>query len=107
MTGITRNITNKVNKLLKIFPAVIILGARQAGKTTLAKQIAPDSFYLDFEKNLAILINSNKIPSFFSSSILEILLLMKRKTILIYSISCEVLLMRSVTKMADLLLRIK
>lgn len=50
MTGLKRNLSLKILNLLKIFPVVIILGARQTGKTTLAKQVAPDFHYLDLEK---------------------------------------------------------
>jgi predicted AAA+ superfamily ATPase len=50
MSGLSRNVIQKVQNFLKIFPAVVILGARQTGKTTLTKQIAPDSYYLDLEK---------------------------------------------------------
>lgn len=50
MTGISRNLENKVNKLLEFFPAVIILGVRQCGKTTLAKQLRPGWKYIDMEK---------------------------------------------------------
>ena len=37
MTGIKRNLNDKLNRLLKIFPVVMLLGARQTGKTTLAQ----------------------------------------------------------------------
>lgn len=50
MTGIKRNLEEKVNKLLGFFPVVIILGVRQGGKTTLAKQLRPDWKYFDLEK---------------------------------------------------------
>jgi predicted AAA+ superfamily ATPase len=50
MTGVKRNIEEKVNKLLEFFPAVIILGVRQGGKTTLAKRIRPQWKCLDMEK---------------------------------------------------------
>lgn len=36
---IKRNQTENIRLLLKQFPAVAILGARQTGKTTIAKQI--------------------------------------------------------------------
>lgn len=49
MTGINRNIQAKVSSLLEKFPIVSILGARQVGKTTLAKQVAPDWKYVDLE----------------------------------------------------------
>lgn len=38
--GIKINIYQGIIDLLKYFPIVIILGARQTGKTTLVKQIA-------------------------------------------------------------------
>ena len=45
-----RNIFHKINELLNYFPAVAILGARQTGKTTLAKQLRPEWQYYDCEK---------------------------------------------------------
>jgi hypothetical protein len=33
-----------------MFPAIVILGARQTGKTTLAKTLKPDWKYIDLEK---------------------------------------------------------
>lgn len=45
-----RNLSFKINKLLEMFPAVVVLGARQSGKTTLAKALRPDWLYLDLEK---------------------------------------------------------
>lgn len=51
---IKRKLQAKIVNLLKQFPAVAILGPRQAGKTTLAKHIAASrkrtSLYLDIEK---------------------------------------------------------
>ena len=47
-----RKSTLEIRQQLGLSPAVAILGARQIGKTTLAKQIAaqfPDSIYLDLE----------------------------------------------------------
>lgn len=40
----------KLRKLLQFFPVVAIVGARQVGKTTLAKTLAPTWHYLDLEK---------------------------------------------------------
>jgi uncharacterized protein len=49
-----RALHTKISSLLKQFPAVAILGPRQVGKTTLAKQIAASSkkktIYIDLEK---------------------------------------------------------
>jgi len=50
MNGLKRNITQKVNSMLEHFPAVVILGARQVGKTTLAKELRPNWSYIDLEK---------------------------------------------------------
>ncbi|MBI5448637.1 MAG: ATP-binding protein [Gammaproteobacteria bacterium] len=50
MTGIKRNLEAKLNHLLNHFPAIVVLGARQVGKTTLAKQMAPTWHYFDLEK---------------------------------------------------------
>jgi len=52
MTLVDRNLENKINKLLEFFPAVIILGVRQGGQTTLAKKIRSDWNYFDLEKGL-------------------------------------------------------
>ena len=50
---ISRQLLNELNKALKNFPSVAILGARQTGKTTLAKQLAKQqkktAIYLDLE----------------------------------------------------------
>lgn len=48
---LTRWITEKLQKNVEQFPAVALLGARQVGKTTLAKRIARSrsSLYLDLE----------------------------------------------------------
>ena len=49
MTQLKRNMAQKVEKLLTMFPVVAILGARQTGKSTLAKQCRPDWRYIDLE----------------------------------------------------------
>lgn len=46
---LTRNCAAKVNALLGVFPAVLILGVRQSGKTTLARQVREDWKYFDLE----------------------------------------------------------
>ncbi len=51
MTSYARNALNKAKILLTKFPALVILGARQCGKTTLSRQIAPGFRYLDLENN--------------------------------------------------------
>lgn len=48
-TGLKRNLYGKIIDLLEYFPIVVILGARQTGKTTLAKQIGQGWKYFDLE----------------------------------------------------------
>jgi len=50
MADVKRNLALKIAKLLDMFPAVCILGVRQAGKTSLAKQLCPTWKYVDLEK---------------------------------------------------------
>lgn len=50
MNRFQRNITGYLSHLLNQFPAVAIIGARQVGKTTLAKTVAKNFTYLDLEK---------------------------------------------------------
>lgn len=51
---IKRALQQDLEKLLKAFPAIVLLGPRQVGKTTLVKQVAKNStrksIYLDLEK---------------------------------------------------------
>jgi uncharacterized protein len=49
MHAVRRNLQNKIEKLLKIFPVVVILGVRQSGKTTLSKQCCSNWTYFDLE----------------------------------------------------------
>lgn len=49
MIPIKRNYYNLLNNMLELFPVVALLGARQTGKTTLAKQLRPDWHYVDLE----------------------------------------------------------
>jgi uncharacterized protein len=49
MIGKKRHLAEKISKLLEMFPVVAILGARQVGKTTLAKILVPNWHYLDLE----------------------------------------------------------
>ena len=45
-----RNITPILVDILAKFPALAIIGARQVGKTTLAKRVGHDFTYVDLEK---------------------------------------------------------
>lgn len=49
---LNRSAKNKVEKLLQVFPAVVILGSRQCGKSTLVKMISSDRndvLYVDLQ----------------------------------------------------------
>jgi len=50
MTDKSRHLETKINNLLGYFPVVIILGARQCGKTTLARMLRPDWQFFDLER---------------------------------------------------------
>ena len=67
---ITRDITAKIELLLKEFPVVALLGPRQVGKTTLVKSIKLPSkkkvIYLDLEKK-SDLIKLNDVELFFET----------------------------------------
>lgn len=47
--AIQRNIAPYIQYLLKSFPIVAIVGARQVGKTTLAKRVGEEFLYMDLE----------------------------------------------------------
>ena len=49
MSGVKRNLEQKLNRLLTLFPVVMLIGARQTGKTTLSKMLRPDWKYIDLE----------------------------------------------------------
>jgi uncharacterized protein len=49
MSGLKRNASNKINKLLDIFPGVVITGVRQCGKTFLSRSLRSDWKYFDLE----------------------------------------------------------
>jgi predicted AAA+ superfamily ATPase len=50
MTVIKRNLEDSINRLLAIFPVVMLVGARQTGKTTLSRVARPRWRYFDLEK---------------------------------------------------------
>ena len=49
MIGLKRNLEQKARELIQLFPVVALLGARQVGKTTLAKTLMPEGKYIDLE----------------------------------------------------------
>lgn len=52
MTGVRRNALESIQILLKQFPCVAIIGARQVGKTTLLKQLLPKAPFFDLENTI-------------------------------------------------------
>jgi hypothetical protein len=60
---IKRNLGAGIEKPLKVFPAIVVLGPRQAGKTTLIKQITKTlkrgTVYLDLEKSNTVAVTIN------------------------------------------------
>lgn len=49
MADLKRNLTQKIERLLTVFPVVLLIGARQTGKTTLSKALRPEWQYFDLE----------------------------------------------------------
>lgn len=66
MTYLNRLLESKINSYLQYFPVVTILGARQTGKTTLAKQLRPNWKYFDLENTRDFEFITNDFEFFFS-----------------------------------------
>lgn len=66
MWGIKRNLEQKATELLDMFPGIVILGARQSGKTTLVKNLKPNWKYIDLEKPSDFDLITQDIEFFFS-----------------------------------------
>lgn len=49
MSDLKRNVEQNIKQLLEFFPVVLIIGARQTGKTTIAKNCCPGWSYYDLQ----------------------------------------------------------
>lgn len=49
MTDLKRNLEDRINHLLEVFPVVLLAGARQTGKTTLSRALRANWHYFDLE----------------------------------------------------------
>lgn len=59
-----RILSNKLGKLAKAFPVVVVSGARQVGKTTLVRHLFPEYDYVQFDSVIDFQ-NARKDPDFF------------------------------------------
>jgi uncharacterized protein len=74
MSLLKRNQFHNVVRLLKSFPAVLILGVRQSGKSTLSKQVRPDWKYVDLENTKDFDYVTSDIDFFFKHNPKEIII---------------------------------
>jgi predicted AAA+ superfamily ATPase len=68
MPGLERSDYSSIKKLLKSFPCVAIIGARQSGKSFLLKQIFPSSKIYDFEDEDDLNLVASSPKTFIESS---------------------------------------
>lgn len=61
-----RYIKDKINRLLEMFPVVAIIGSRQCGKSTLARELRPEWSYYDLESPNDYQLLSDDPPAFFA-----------------------------------------
>lgn len=60
-----RHIQAKITHLLKLFPAIAVIGPRQCGKSTLVRQLLPDWRYYDLENPSDYQLIANDPAAFF------------------------------------------
>lgn len=51
MSYMRRDIEQSIHYLLQHFPAIVVLGARQVGKSTLLRHVLPDAAFFDLERD--------------------------------------------------------
>ena len=74
MALVDRIQNGKTNRFLEIFPAVLILGVRQCGKSTLAKMARPNWKYFDLENSKDFDYISSDIEFFFRENSSQIII---------------------------------
>jgi hypothetical protein len=67
MREVPRDATGAVRRLLRTFPAVLVVGPRQCGKTTFVRSLFPDWTYLDLERPSDLGVLEADLEGFFAA----------------------------------------
>jgi predicted AAA+ superfamily ATPase len=67
MRYIPRQLTEQLRSLLRSFPAVLLVGPRQCGKSTLARHVLPEWTYLDLERPADLSVLAADLEGFFEA----------------------------------------
>jgi predicted AAA+ superfamily ATPase len=67
MRYIHRQQTERLRSLLRSFPAVLLVGPRQCGKSTLARHVLPEWTYLDLERPADLSVLTADLEGFFEA----------------------------------------
>jgi predicted AAA+ superfamily ATPase len=67
MKYVVRRQTGQLRSLLRSFPAVLLVGPRQCGKSTLARHILPEWTYLDLERPADLSVLTADLEGFFEA----------------------------------------
>lgn len=64
---VTRGAAAALARLLRTFPAVLVYGPRQSGKSTLVRQVLPDWAHLDLERPADLAVLSSDLEGYFDT----------------------------------------